>query len=129
MLTQRVLNEHRLELLPSLLAGAFVDHDPILGLPANGIGIAGLARFLAFDGVDVAFTVERQLEAADTVAARVFGAGTVTGPALEMLGPIPGLGRVRQLHLQVSTVSMFRHRQGRFTDRWGPVSIERAAFR
>jgi hypothetical protein len=129
VLTQRILNEHRLELLPSLLAGTFVDHDPILGLPANRNGIAGLARFLSLDGVDVAFTIERQLEDADMVAARVFGEGTVTGLALELLGAIPGLGRVRQLHVQVSTVSMFRHRQGRFTDRWGPVSIERVAFR
>jgi hypothetical protein len=129
VLIQRVLNEHRLEFLPSLFAGAFVDHDRILGLPANRNGIAGLARFLALDGVDVAFTVERQLEAADTVAARVFGEGTVTGLALERLGPIPGIPRVRQLHLRISTVSMFLQRQGRFTDRWGPVSIERAAFR
>lgn len=106
-LVDRVLNEHCLHLLPSLVSETFLDEDRILGLPLGHRGLLQLAQFLSQPGVDIHFTIESLIAQGELVTARIFGEGTVQKPALTLLGPAPELRGVRSLHVQVNTVSMF----------------------
>lgn len=114
----RILNEHRREVLHELFAANFVDHNPVLfGDHPSGIPIQGslttmytMIEALDHPSADLTFHLEDVFAVGDRVAYRLFGSGEVEGAAVPVT-------------LLCESVGIFRIENAQLAERWGPVSV------
>jgi hypothetical protein len=112
-----VLNSGGLGGLDGLHSEAFVDHDPLPGLPAGVEGVRAGVERLAQMGKDVRFHVEDCFATGDRVAYRIFGSWTVE-PELAFEASL----RAPRTY-QLSGVGIYRCAGGQLVERWGPWVI------
>lgn len=133
-LVDGVLNKGRRHLVDDLVDPRYVDHDPVEGIPSGIFGLKLLCDLFRQPGTDVHFITPLVVGHQDLVAVRLFGEGcaarrldqydngwAVTMPSQSGLGDLRG---ARQVHMVVRSVSLFRLRAERISDRWGPIRIE-----
>jgi hypothetical protein len=120
-----ILNEGDLGAIPETFTPDFVDHHPPLGGQDQSLqGVADLVRTLHQEHNDMHFVLEDAFGAASRLGYRLFGEGVmqVGFVGLDMKRP-------HLIHFQVTAVGIFEVRDGRLSQRWGPVLITEAANR
>ena len=105
------LSTGNLDRLDTLVAGDFVDHEQLLGIPSTRAGLKQKYTLLRTGFPDLHFVVEDLMCVGEQVAARVTVRGTHTG---EFMGR-PPMGRT----FAVTSIGIFRFAGGRIAEHWG----------
>jgi hypothetical protein len=90
---ERILNEHRIDVVPVLFANTYVDRNPMFGLSGGIEDLKWSVRFLAAPTTDFHFTLEDVMSTDQAIAYRLFGQGTFT---LGILGTYLASGSARR---------------------------------
>jgi steroid delta-isomerase-like uncharacterized protein len=112
-LFEDVLNAGRLDLLDSLIAGSYAEHNPAPGQAPGAEGVRAKIQGLRAAFPDLHFTLEELVGEGATVAARYHWEGTHRG---SFLGIAP-TGR----RLLVRGMDFYRFEGGRIVEHWDNV--------
>lgn len=107
-----LLNLERMELVAQLFSPTFVDHDPLPGGRPDRRGLERALSDLFASAARIRFTLEAAVSEDDLVAYRLFGQGSSPKDLFDT-----------EAVVLYECTGMYRVREGRFTERWGPHRV------
>lgn len=110
-LYDEVVNQKKLEMLDSLCAPEFVDHNPTPGSGGRLSDVKAMFRDMLAAFPDLTMTVQDQIAEGDKVACRLVARGTHQG---EYHG-IPATGQT----VEIGGIDIVRFAGGKAVERWG----------
>ena len=112
-LFEEVFNDKKVEIVDELVADDVVDHNKIIfAQPGGSGGVAEGIRMLLVAFPDLTAAVERLVGEEDYVVAKVWMAGTNTGP-------YPRVPEPTKRHTEWGSMVMFRMQDGKIAELWG----------